>query len=725
MTEISPQVSRSAASGRAAFVPAVAWRGVTLSALFRAVRPGVGLLGIAATLVLLIAAATGGALWHFRDKAVAEAERQTRNLDGVLAEQTARSVEHVDFILSSMVERIESERAAGGSADDGMMPRMRELLSATPQIRTMMITDSAGHMTQSTTGRLTYVGDRPHFIAQREGTPIEPYISAPFVTRLDKKLAISVSRRITGADGAFGGIVATSLDPAYFNDIYRHIDLGRGSAIGLFRDDGICLINFPGDADNGHVPFAHTASAPFLSGTSGVYRDRDTTTGAERIIAFHRVGNLPLLSVVSVTVDAVLADWRREVRLFSSGAVVVAVTLCLLIYLLGKELKRRDALTEALRANEERFRNFAEASSDWFWEQDADLRFTYLSNAVFTKSGLAPADHIGKTRQEVVHRGVTAEQWRQHQADLDARRPFRDFRFQRVDLDGSVRYISIGGTPVFDGDGRFRGYAGNARDITPQILAEKALHEAKAEAEAAARTKGEFLAVISHELRTPLNAIIGFSDLICRQILGPIGNAKYQEYAGDILDAGRHLLGLINNILDMSKIEARKMELTEEPVDLGAIADSCMKIVERQAADGRIALTSRIPLNLPQVRADEMRLKQILLNLLSNAVKFTPAHGRVTLSAHLDASGALVIEVSDTGIGMNEDEISVALQPFRQIESAVARKHEGTGLGLPLVKAFTELHGGTLAFTSRRGAGTTARIVLPASRVLQREVALA
>src|SRR5262249_42185986 len=182
---------------------------------------------------------------------------------------------------------------------------------------------------------------------------------------------------------------------------------------------------------------------------------------------------------------------------------------------------------------------------------------------VLAKSGLPVADHIGKTRQQVVHRGVTAEQWRRHQADLDARRPFRDFRFQRVGLDGTVRHISISGRPVFDETGRFRGYSGNARDITPEIEAEQRLREPKVEAESAARAKGEFLALISHELRTPLNAIIGFSDLIHRELMGPLGTPRYREYAGDILSAGRHLLELINNVLDMSKIEARKMELAE------------------------------------------------------------------------------------------------------------------------------------------------------------------
>jgi PAS domain S-box-containing protein len=685
---------------------------------FGAVRTSTALIALAAVLVVTIVAVTVAILWHFRNKALDDAERQIRNLNRVLAEQTARSVEHVDFILRSLVERIQSERAAGGGDDPALQGRMHALIADTPQIRTMIVVDAEGRVTQSSTGQKVYVGDRPHFMAQRDGTTAEPYISKPFVTRLDEKVAVSLSRRLQTPGGAFAGMVATSLDPGYFNDLYRSIELGNASTIALFRSDGVCLIQYPDGPTAEDVPFAHGPGVPFLAGAlSGLYRDRDPRNDAERFVSFHRVANLPLVSVVSVTTDTILKDWRREVRLFSAGAVVVAAVLCLLLFLLATEVRRRDALGEALRVNEERFRNFAEASSDWFWEQDADLRFTYLSNAVFSKSGLAVADHIGKTRQEVVHRGVTAEQWRHHQADLDARRPFRDFRFQRVALDGSVRHISISGTPVFDDGGRFSGYSGNARDITDQIVAEQSLREAKAEAEGASRTKGEFLAVISHELRTPLNAIIGFSDVISREILGPIGTVKYREYAGDILTAGRHLLGLINNILDMSKIEARKMELAEEVVELDQLAEGCIKILGPQAAVGGVRLSLDLAADLPRLRADAMRLKQIVLNLLSNAVKFTPAGGRVTLSARRAAAGAIEIAVADTGIGMNDSEIDLALQPFRQIESAMARKHEGTGLGLPLVKAFTELHGGAFELSSVHGEGTVARVTLPASRV--------
>jgi two-component system cell cycle sensor histidine kinase PleC len=160
------------------------------------------------------------------------------------------------------------------------------------------------------------------------------------------------------------------------------------------------------------------------------------------------------------------------------------------------------------------------------------------------------------------------------------------------------------------------------------------------------------------------------------------------------------------------------MQLFEETVEIASLATSCVKIVERQAADTRIVLAVDIPADLPRLRGDEMRLKQILVNLLSNAVKFTPAEGRVTLSARLIGDGALEIAVADTGIGMSEEELALALQPFRQVESALARRHEGTGLGLPLVKAFVEMHGGTLTLESVPESGTIAYIVLPAARVV-------
>jgi PAS domain S-box-containing protein len=685
-------------------------------------RPATALLALAAILVIAIAGANAGILWYFRTVALDGAMREIGNLDLILAERTARSIQQVDAVLRAMSERLPATE--GRLNGRRVSQQMAELVAAAPSLRSMVVAGPDGIVVARTPleGGPFYIGDRPHFIAQRDdGGAAGLFISEPFTRRPDGKLSIGFSRRVNHADGSFAGVVASAVEPSYFNDIYAALDLHGTSTVALLRDDGACLMRFPAlDAGGPSCAADPTIAAHLAAAPSGIYRDIDPRDGRERMVGYRRVIDLPLVTLVSMKTGAALREWRHQARVFSGGALAAAAILCILVFLLAKEVGRREALAAALRANEERFRNFAEASSDWFWEQDENLRFSYLSPAVLDRSGLPVADHIGKTRRDVVTRGVSAEQWRRHEADLEARRPFRDFRFQRSMPDGTLRHISISGKPIFDEAGRFCGYAGSARDVTQEIMVEQRLRETTAEAEAASRTKSEFLAVISHELRTPLNAIIGFSDVISREVLGPIGSVRYREYAGDILSAGRHLLGLINNILDMSKIEAQKMTLFEETIDIAALAASCIRIVERQAADGRIALTLDMPPALPSLRGDEMRLKQILLNLLSNAVKFTAAEGRITVAARPLDDGGLEIAVVDTGIGMNEDEVAIALQPFRQVESALARRHEGTGLGLPLVKAFIEMHGGTLALHSVPGEGTTAAIRLPAVRVVAR-----
>ena len=248
-----------------------------------------------------------------------------------------------------------------------------------------------------------------------------------------------------------------------------------------------------------------------------------------------------------------------------------------------------------------------------------------------------------------------------------------------------------------------------------QHLNEKLL-AAKEQAERADRTKSEFLANMSHELRTPLNAIMGFSEVIRDALFGPV-DAHYRGYANDIHESGRHLLAVINDILDLTKLESGKFELHEEEVSIPEVLAACKEMLAVRARQGGLAIVIDAPAELPLVRADPVRLRQILINLLSNAVKFTP-NGRVVASARLSPAGEMLLEVLDTGMGMKRDDIAVALEPFRQIDSQLNRSYEGTGLGLPLVKRLTELHGGTLEILSAPGQGTTVIVRFPASRVV-------
>jgi two-component system cell cycle sensor histidine kinase PleC len=245
---------------------------------------------------------------------------------------------------------------------------------------------------------------------------------------------------------------------------------------------------------------------------------------------------------------------------------------------------------------------------------------------------------------------------------------------------------------------------------------ERELSQALSDAREASRAKSNFLALMSHELRTPLNAIIGFSEILSSEIFGPLGNAKYGEYSGDIHHAGRHLLALINDILDVSKAEAGKLDLHIEPVSLPDLIAECVKLIAGRAQQGRLRLTVACYDDLPKIIGDEMRLKQIVLNLLSNAVKFTPAEGYVTIGAQHNASKGVDLFVSDTGIGMAPEHIPEALEPFRQIGGAHGRHFEGTGLGLSLVKSLAELHDGTLFIESAVNVGTTVRVRFPAAR---------
>lgn len=253
---------------------------------------------------------------------------------------------------------------------------------------------------------------------------------------------------------------------------------------------------------------------------------------------------------------------------------------------------------------------------------------------------------------------------------------------------------------------------------TENRAAYETLRAAKDAAEAASRAKTEFLANVSHELRTPLNAIIGFSELMLNGARGPIGNADYRGYLRDIFDAGTDLLRLINEILDLSKAEAGKLELLEETVDVVNVVRTVTRLVSPKAETAGLALETTLPDTPPLLFCDRLKLKQILLNLLSNAVKFTEQGGKISITITTDPAHGLSIAVRDSGIGIAPEDLPRVLQPFVQVDSALSRTHNGTGLGLPLASAMIELHGGRLAIDSQPGRGTTVTAVFPAARIV-------
>jgi signal transduction histidine kinase/HAMP domain-containing protein len=250
-------------------------------------------------------------------------------------------------------------------------------------------------------------------------------------------------------------------------------------------------------------------------------------------------------------------------------------------------------------------------------------------------------------------------------------------------------------------------------DFTAIKEREDNFRRAQEAAEAASAAKTRFLANISHELRTPLNAIIGFSDIISGQMFGELGNARYVDYATDIQRSGRHLLDIINSVLEISRSDAGKQLLKSEPVDLRYVLRDCSKMMAGQFATAQVSLVIDEPVGGLFVLGEKAKLRQIFLNLISNAMKFTEAGGRVSVSTRREAA-AVIIEVADTGIGMTEEHIQIALTPFGQVDNRLERKYEGTGLGLPLARSLAELHGGRLEVESKPGEGTVILIRLPA-----------
>lgn len=256
------------------------------------------------------------------------------------------------------------------------------------------------------------------------------------------------------------------------------------------------------------------------------------------------------------------------------------------------------------------------------------------------------------------------------------------------------------------------------RNLVEQSRQKQALIRQRIEAEASAKAKSDFLAHMSHELRTPLNSILGFTQVIRQQTLGPIEEPKYLEYLDDISRSGEHLLSLINDILDLSKIEAGQMELRETPVEVAMLFEDSIRMARSGGRPRRAPIAIELPESFPQVRGDERLLRQILINLLSNAIKFTPEDGEITLKAALGEENEVVLTVADTGMGIVKEDLARVLEPFGQSRSSPQQTHSGTGLGLSLSRQLAVLHGGNLVLESEIGKGTTVRVTLPADRTI-------
>ncbi len=435
------------------------------------------------------------------------------------------------------------------------------------------------------------------------------------------------------------------------------------------------------------------------------------------------------------------------------------VTAALLAKAKGAELARHiahDKLEQqaeaALRETEERFRTVVNNSPTKIHIKDKDGRYLLVNRLAEKLFGVTDEEARGKTTHEifpkeraiaftahdqvVLETGQTTaleEEWFHE----DGVRIFLTVKFPILDGTGNVAAVGAIGTDITERKRAEAALQESERALQERVadleLAQRRLEQqgedlvrladdlglARDQAEAANRAKSEFLANMSHELRTPLNAIIGFSEIIQSETFGPVGSVKYRSYAEDINESGQHLLSLINDILDLSKVESGLDELYEEDIEIPALIESVLRLVRQRGEDGGLALDLDFPDDLPLLRGDERKLKQILANLMTNAIKFTGAGGKVTLRVRCRADSGFVFRIIDTGIGIAAEDIPKALSRFGQVDGDLNRQYEGTGLGLPLTKALVELHGGCFDLQSQAGIGTAATVCFPATRIIR------
>jgi PAS domain S-box-containing protein len=446
---------------------------------------------------------------------------------------------------------------------------------------------------------------------------------------------------------------------------------------------------------------------------------------------------LPMVALIAIF--AAIASDKDGLQIGELRGILLPGGMLFAILLAGAEwvsrgaeakLRRRaETALRALQVSEERLASILEIAPEAIVAADRDSRIELFNRGAEHVFGYSAAEVIGRPIEILLPerirtrllpqdgRRVAGKLWA---AEFDAQQEMFGLRRDGAEFPAEASVFQLATDDEL-------AFALILRDVTERKRQDRDLRHAKETAELANRAKSEFLANMSHELRTPLNAIIGFSQIINSRMFGADID-RYVDYAHDIHNSGKDLLKIINDILDLSKIEAGQMNLSDQAVDLDRVVSGCIKVVAERAQRGRITIERNLPEAMPRLWADELRVKQMVNNLLTNAVKFTEPGGRVVLSVRPSytpngVQDGVDIVVRDTGIGMDPSEIPIALSPFGQVDQGLARRHEGTGLGLPLVRRMIELHQGQLSISSARGKGTTATLHFPANRVVAHELA--
>ena len=718
------------------------------------------IIGACCALIFVIVGTAIGSAVFLRDREIEHWRRQLGDLCLVLAAQTDQTMSSSLLAMDSIAERIEamgihSDAELRAQTRTGEMHQvLRDKISGLPQVDVATIVAANGdviNFTRSFPAPSINLSDRDYFQARRDNPGLGLFISIPVKNKGNGKWVFYLSRRLDDPSGHFIGLVLVGISVDQFTDFYERLgkNLGEGAAITLYRRDFSLLTRWPRQEEaigrqnltgTSYLVVEQMKKADDVIYTTGPrFSAGGLSTG--RLGAVRVLERFPMIVNLTVTEDLFLANWRHMTRLIAAGATGSTLVLMIAALMLLRITRQREHSADLLRLSEERWKYALEGAGDGVWDWNFETREVHFSQRWKEMFGFSESE-IGRTAAEWssrVHPADLPAVIAVIQQHLDGKTGPPAIEYRMKCQDGSWKWTLGRGMVVSrNSEGKPLRVVGTNADITERKLAEAELDEhrhhleklvdqrtaaltiAKEAAEAANRAKSTFLANMSHELRTPLNGIMGFTALAERRAT----DSKQKEQLAKVAQATQRLVALINDILDLSKIEAEHLTLERGDFQLSEVVESLASLTERHAREKGLMLLIDIAPDLARLpfHGDSLRLGQILINLTTNAIKFT-SEGSVSVSALIAKEGpsdALVrFEVRDTGIGISAEDQQRVFAPFEQADGSTTRKYGGTGLGLAICKRLAEAMGGDIGVESQAGAGSlfwfTARLAKSAS----------
>lgn len=632
-----------------------------------------------------------------------------------LAEHATQALGVADHELNEICFKIEQLGGPQNIPEQQLNQLLKRHTSGMNQIGTVLISDATGKSSATALSfphKQVSVADRDYFLYHQSAPNSKIYLGRPVLSKLINKMIFTISHRINKPDGSFGGVAVISFPIDYFDRFYRSVATRPDLQALLLRTDGWLLVASPYRDQAYTVNISNNAllERHVKHASEGVFRNKKALyDSSDRLIGYARLvapyDNL--IAVVTVSFESVIADWKRSLLMNVTAALLLLSVTALLGFLLITRLRALEDAGTALQEKETRFRSIFERANTGIAFADLHGNLLQFNESFARFLNYPPEELINNNFADITHPDDRETEIGLYQEIMSGKR--NEYRIEKRYLtsNGATVWGDLAVTAIRDDAGHPQNFVGLAVDITDRKKSEQELEYAKEAAETANRAKSQFLATVSHEIRTPMNAIQGMAHLLGTTAL----DGLQRDYLCNISDASRSLLTIINDILDVSKIEAGKMGLEITTINLPYLLQSTMSIQKIRSDEKGLALELRVDPALPElILGDPIRLGQVLTNLLGNAVKFTEKGNVILLVTlkHKDQQSAKIhFEVIDSGIGILLEHQSLLFQPFTQADNSIARRFGGTGLGLTISSELVRMMGGELRFASIPGDGST------------------